>query len=101
MKSYTFLILGMMAVTYIPRLLPLIILSERPLPSVIKRFLTYIPFTALSALIVRGIIQSDGQMLLSLLGISVAGIVAWFKGGMVLAVLSSIITSFVLILVFY
>lgn len=101
MKSYIILILGMMAVTYLPRLLPLIILSERPLHPIIKRFLTYIPFTALSALIVRGILQADGQVLLSLAGIGVAGLVAWFKGGMVLSVLTSIITTFILLLVFY
>lgn len=101
MKSYIVLILGMMAVTYIPRLLPLVILSERPLPPTIRRFLTYIPFTALSALIVRGILQADGQVLLSLIGISVAGLVAWFKGGMVLAVLSSIVSTFILLLLVF
>lgn len=100
MKSYILLILGMMAVTYLPRLLPLIILSERPIHPIIKRFLQYIPFTALSALIVRGILQADGQVLLSLVGIGVAGIIAWFKGGMVLSVLTSIVITFLLILIF-
>lgn len=101
MKSYIILIIGMMVVTYIPRLLPLVILSERPLPPAMRRFLTYIPFTALSALIVRGILQADSQMLLSLIGISVAGLVAWFKGGMVLAVFSSIASTFILLLLFF
>ena len=41
------LIAGMAAVTYIPRLLPFLFLTGRPLPPVFKRFLAFIPATAL------------------------------------------------------
>ncbi|PKM50303.1 MAG: AzlD domain-containing protein [Firmicutes bacterium HGW-Firmicutes-7] len=100
MKSYLPLIIGMMAVTYIPRLLPLITLSDRPIHPRIKRFLLYIPYTALSALIVRGIMQSGNIGIpITLLGIGVAGMVAWFKGGMVLSVLTAIGTTFVLFVI--
>lgn len=95
MKSYLPLILGMMAVTFLPRLLPLITLSEKPLHPKMKKFLLYIPYTALSALIVRGIMQTGSkEMLLSLVGIGIAGIVAWFKGGMVLSVIAAIVATF-------
>jgi branched-subunit amino acid transport protein len=98
MKSYFSLIMGMMTVTYLPRLIPLLIMTKRPLHPLLRRFLLYIPYTALSALIVRGIMQSTPDMrLATLVGISAAGICSWFKGGLVVSVFTSIITVFVLL----
>ncbi len=98
MKNYLPLIFGMMAVTYIPRLIPLIILTERPLHPLVKRFLLYIPYTALSALIVRGVMQaSSGMELATILGIGAAGICSWFKGDLILSVAVSILTSFLIL----
>jgi Predicted membrane protein len=94
MKDYLPLILGMTAATYLPRLLPLILLTERPLPPAVRRFLLYIPYTALSALIIRGILQSNtGMVTATLIGISIAGICSWFKGGLVISVAASIISA--------
>lgn len=101
MKSYLPLIFGMMAVTYIPRFIPLISLTNRPLHPLLKRFLLYIPYTALSALIVRGIMESTSDMqLATFIGISVAGFFSWFRGGLVSSVLASIIAS-LLVISFY
>lgn len=95
MKSYLPLIIGMMAVTYLPRLIPLLIMTERLLPPLLRRFLLYIPYTALSALILRGIMESPADMrLVTLAGIGVAGVISWFKGGLVLSVLASIMAVF-------
>lgn len=98
MKNYLPLILGMMAVTYIPRLVPLISLTERPLPPLLRRFLLYIPYTALSALIVRGIMEApSGMQSATLIGVSAAGIFSWFRGGLVLSVLVSIVAAYLVI----
>lgn len=98
MKNYLPLILGMMAVTYIPRLLPLVMLSKRPIHPVLRRFLLYIPYTALSALIVRGVMGAGPDMALAALaGIGVAAVCSWFKGGLVLSVLVSIAASFIVL----
>jgi len=98
MKSYLLLITGMMVVTYLPRLLPLLIMTGRPLPPVLKRFLQYIPYTALSALIVRGIMQSSPDMRLATVGgIIAAGICSWLKGSLVLSVLISIIAAYLIL----
>lgn len=98
MKSYLPLIIGMMAVTYLPRLIPLLILTERPLHPLLKRFLLYIPYTALSALIVRGVMQSAPDMrLAAFAGLGVACACSWFKGGLVLSVLASIAASFLIL----
>jgi len=92
MKSYLPLIIGMTTVTYLPRLIPLLIMTDRPLPPRLKRFLLYIPYTALSALIIRGVMQSPSDMrLATLVGIGAAGVWSLLKGGLVLPVLFSIL----------
>lgn len=98
MKSYLPLIIGMMAVTYVPRLIPLLIMTKRPLHPILRRFLLYIPYTALSALIVHGIMHSTSDMrLATIVGISAAGVCSWFKSNLVLSLLISIITAFIIL----
>lgn len=88
-----------MAVTFLPRLFPLIILSQRPLNPLLKRFLLYIPFTALGALIVRGVMEtpSPGMMAATLGGIGAAAACSWFKGGLILSVLAAIGATFLIL----
>ena len=98
MKSYLPLILGMMAVTFLPRLLPLLALSECSLHPLWRRFFLYIPYTALGALIVRGIMQAtSGMMAATLAGLGVAAVCSWYKGGLVLSVLASTIVAFLIL----
>lgn len=98
MKSYLPLILGMMAVTYLPRLLPLIALSERPLHPLLRRFFLYIPYTALGALIIRGALEAaPGMTVATLAGIAVAALFSWVKGGLVPSVSASIIAAFLIL----
>lgn len=98
MKSYLPLILGMMAVTYLPRLLPLVVLSERPLHPLLKRFFLYIPYTALGALIIRGIIEAPaGMTVATLAGLGLAAICSWIGGGLVSSVAVSIIAAYLIL----
>ena len=52
--------LGMMLVTYVPRLLPLIALSQVRLPDRIMSWLSYLPAAILSALIFPGALTRGG-----------------------------------------
>ncbi len=98
MTNYLPLIIGMTLVTYIPRYLPLNLLSELELNPNIKRFLTYIPYTSLSILIIRGLLTSTRDMFLPILiGITVAGISSWLKGNLVISVLLGIFSSFLVL----
>lgn len=98
MKSYLALILGMALVTYLPRLIPLITLSERPLPPLVKRFLLYIPYAALGALIFPGVAQATPSLpLAAWVGIGVAVLAAWYQGGLIISVLSSVAATFLVI----
>ena len=98
MRSYILLILGMGMVTYIPRLFPLLFLTNKDISPKVKLFLQYIPYTSLSILIIRGIITASDEMIIpSIIGIGISGIIAYFKGNLVLSVLVGILVSFITI----
>lgn len=88
----------MALVTYLPRLMPLMLLQKLKLRPSMMRFLQLVPYTSLSILIVRGILTSEPDMVpAALAGIGVAGVLAYWKGNLVLSVLSGIAVSFLVI----
>lgn len=98
MSNQTLLIIGMMLVTYIPRLLPFYIVSKRNLPKRIDRFLKTIPYTALGALIIPGVFSATPEMpQASLVGIGFAFVYGWYKGGIIIPVLGSIVITFMIL----
>jgi len=56
---------GMMAVTFIPRLLPIALLSNKKFPNSITRWLGYIPAAILSALLAPALLIHDGNFTVS------------------------------------
>jgi branched-subunit amino acid transport protein len=75
-------ICGMGLVTYIPRIVPMMLLSGRPLAPWIVRWLSFVPATVLSALLLPGLVCSGGGLVLSqenvfLLAAVPTFIVAW------------------------
>lgn len=55
-------ILGMAAVTYLPRLLPTWLLSSRPLPRWLVIWLRYVPVAVLSAMLFPAVLTDGGQL---------------------------------------
>ncbi|MGM0420006.1 MAG: AzlD domain-containing protein [Bacillota bacterium] len=97
--SYLLLILGMTLATYIPRMLPLVVLSELKPSPFFKRFLKYIPPAALSALIFPGILTATQSSLIALIGGAAAFVLAYFKTNLLFIVLVSIGVVYVLQLI--
>lgn len=64
--DYIFLIVCMGAVTYLPRMLPLVVLSQRRLPSWFTEWLELIPVAILSALIAPTLFATADPRSLSL-----------------------------------
>ncbi len=60
------LILAMTAVTYLPRLLPLLLLSRRKLPLTVERWLSYVPVAVLAALLAPALFLPQGEFTLNL-----------------------------------
>jgi branched-subunit amino acid transport protein len=65
-EKIIYLILGMAAVTYIPRMLPVVILSKINLPDLLKRWLAYIPPAVLAALLAPSLLAPQGKLDLSI-----------------------------------
>jgi len=88
------IIIGMAIVTYIPRMLPMVLLQEIKLPPLIKRFLELIPFAALSALIFPGILSSTGSTTSAVIGGIIAVLLAFFRLNLIVVVVGSILSVF-------
>ncbi len=85
------LVLGMMAVTYIPRVVPFMLLRDLKLPVFLRRFLRVLPACALGALLVPDVFTSiPGKPLSALLGATVSGAVSLTKGGLLLSVIAGV-----------
>lgn len=56
----------MSIVTYLPRMLPLVLLSKFELPNSLLKWLSYIPVAVLSALLFPGLLISDGKLAIHL-----------------------------------
>lgn len=60
------LFLAMGAVTYVPRVLPLLLLAQRRLPPLALRFFELIPVSVLAAFVAPLVLVPDGRLDLSL-----------------------------------
>lgn len=62
-------ILGMQAVTYLPRVLPMWILASLTLPRVVAMWLHYVPVAVLAAMLFPAILVQDREVTLNLTNI--------------------------------
>ncbi len=58
--------LGMLVVTYIPRVLPVWVLTSKPLPPVVVAWLRYVPVAILAALLLPALVVSENRLDVSL-----------------------------------
>jgi len=54
-------VLGCAVVTWLPRIIPFVIVRNMTLPDVVLRWLAYIPVCILSALVIESLINADGE----------------------------------------
>ena len=94
------MILGMTAVTYIPRALSAVILEKLKFSAKVEKFLKLIPYTAMSALIFPGIFTVDAaHPEIGIIGGLTAILLAWRKVQVVLCVLAAIGVNIVLYMI--
>ena len=86
------MIVGMAAVTYIPRMLPLVFLNGIQLPPFLQGVLKNVPFATLGALIVPGIFTINEDIWFGIIGAATAFIVAYLGANVILVVLSAIVS---------
>ena len=87
------IILGMMLVTYIPRLLPGLLMGRFQAPPWLERWLKNIPYAALGALIVPGIFAGD-MWLIGLVSGAAAVLLSWLRVHIVLVMAGAVLAAY-------
>ncbi|GAA0180190.1 AzlD domain-containing protein [Clostridium sediminicola] len=100
MSNIMILIIGMMLVTYIPRILPFYIIERLNLSDRVKRSLTYIPYAALGAMVMPGGFTAvDGHPYISVLALGVAVLLSFIKENLFIAVTGSVLFTYVCLII--
>ncbi len=97
-----YLVIAMALVTYIPRMLPMVLLQNVKLPAYVKAFMKLIPYAALGSLIFPGALTSAGpdNMSAAIIGSGLSILLAWFGTNLILVVAGGIAGSFLVNLFF-
>ncbi|MFW6022543.1 MAG: AzlD domain-containing protein [Bacillota bacterium] len=95
------LITGMALVTYIPRVLPLLILSKLDIPGVIIRWLKYIPAAILAALLAPNLFMIDGEIAVNLKNVNLLAsiptfVVAFYKKNIFMTIIVGVLSVIIL-----
>lgn len=98
MNEIKLLIIGMMIVTYLPRLIPFLLASKLQFPHRLRSFLKFIPYATLGALIIPGVFTATPQMpTAAIAGGLFALVYGWYKGGIIVPVLGAVVTTFLVL----
>ncbi|WP_275695639.1 AzlD domain-containing protein [Ferdinandcohnia quinoae] len=90
-KMIVIMIIGMALVTYIPRMLPLVVFNSVKLPPFLQGVLKNVPFAILGALIIPGIFTINDDIWFGIIGAATAFIVAYLGANVIMVVLSAIV----------
>ena len=94
MKNFYIYLLVMAGVTYLIRMLPLVLVKKKIQNKFILSFLHYIPYTVLSVMTIPAIFYSTGDLKTSLAGTVVAVILAYFKLPLIVVALAASAAAF-------
>lgn len=93
------MILGMAAVTYLPRALPAVVIDKLHFGPKVEKFLKLIPYTAMSALVFPGVFSVDAaRPEVGLVGCAVAAVLAWLRMPVMVCVVAAIAADVLLYL---
>ena len=93
---YFFAAVAIMAlVTYLPRMLPLVIFKHKIENRYIRSFLSYVPYAVLAAMTFPGIFSSTASLFSAIAGLITALVLAYFNRGLLVVALSATAAVFV------
>lgn len=84
------IIAGMAVVTYVPRLLPLLFLRTEHIPRRLQAVLRNVPYAALGALILPGVLTFGDDPWFGIVGGGAAVLTAWLGGNLIVVVVCAI-----------
>lgn len=85
----------MALVTYIPRVLPIVIFKNKLNSKFFKSFLYYMPFAVLGAMTFPNILYSTGTVYSALFGMVVAIVLAYFEKGLMKVAVSAVLVVYI------
>ena len=98
--EFLWLVIGMAAVTFIPRAIPAVLMDKLKFGKRVEHFMRLIPYTAMTALIFPGVIAIDAtRPYIGLTGGAVAAVLAWLKVPVMFCVLATIAVDMLLYIV--
>lgn len=89
-SEIVWMIIGMGVVTYIPRMLPFVLLRGKELPDFLQGILKNVPYATLGALIFPGILFIQEDIWYGILGAVAAIIISFLGANVIVVVLGSI-----------
>ncbi len=93
-KFWVYLIV-MAGITYLIRMIPLVLIKEKIKNKFILSFLYYIPYTVLSVMTIPAIFHSTGSVVSAIFGFFVAIILAYFEKSLLVVAATSCAFVFV------
>ena len=87
------------AATVMLRILPFLKKRSKPFPRWIEDFLSFVPYTALGALTIPGVLNTTSDVRVSAAGFMAALTVSIKRGGMIGPIVSGVGTTFMLLLI--
>lgn len=87
-------ILIMAAITYLIRVLPMLLLREQIKSRFIQRFLYFLPYVILTSMVVPDIFNSDRPLPATLAGTVTALVLSWFEQSLIVVVIGAVLVSY-------
>lgn len=100
MERLVYIVTFMAIVTYIPRVAPIALLSNKDLSPFFKAFLKFIPFAALGALVFPQVLYSTKSIQSAIAGCLVSIVCALLRMNVVIVVFAGILGVFLFEIVF-
>lgn len=95
--AYILSAIGIMAaVTYLIRLIPMVVFRKKIKNEWIQSFLYYVPYVVLSAMTVPAVFSSTGSVDSATAGFVVAVMLAYFKRGLLTVAVGAALTAFII-----
>lgn len=92
--EFALYLLVMAGVTYLIRMLPMILFKEKIKNRFVLSFLYYVPYAVLSAMVVPAIFYASGNIVAAAIGFAVAVVVAFFGKGLVTVAICACVSVF-------
>ncbi len=95
MNNFWMYLLTMAGITYLTRMLPLVLLKRKITNKFVLSFLHYVPYAVLSVMTIPAIFTSTAYVVSAVMGFLVAMVLSYFEKSLVVVAASSCLTVYI------